>query len=180
MSCTVSENTSTGKIGVKLFRVTNINNNGYVTTATVIGEDLGDNLTVSGGTFTTMGKTYQANALQCNMNADGVATIVATFPFTSEFDNSSMTLNIDGEEMSFNLDELFENAQTIVVGDNAGAKSSGAIIVNGSKSSFPEGMEIYIDGEKATYTQIRELANDKIASVTVDRQSNKIEIFLKK
>lgn len=158
-----SENPASDKTLVKTFKVTNFNNNGNATTVTIKGQGLGNNITVSGGTFTTMGKTYQATALQCTMT-DGKATITATFPFTSEYENSSMTLTVNGEEVPFNLDTFFNNAQTLVLSPE---RSSGS-------------MEIYLDGEKITDAQLQELPPDKIASMTIDHQNNIIKIFLKK
>lgn len=158
-----SENSASDKTLVKVFKVTNFNNNGNATTVTIKGEGLGDKITVSGGTFTTMGKTYQATALQCTMT-DGIATITAKFPFTSEYENSSMTLTIDGEEVPFNLDTFFNNPQTVAL----------------SLERSSESMEVYLDGKKITDAQLQELPSDKIASMTVDRKNNAIKIYLKK
>ena len=67
-------------------------------------------MTISGGTFTTMGKTYQAKSINFNLE-DGVATIVVSFPFTSEYENSSMTLNINGADVNFDLEDLFSKCR---------------------------------------------------------------------
>ena len=158
-----SDKTS-GKI-VKVFNVKNLNNNGNVTNVTVVGENLGSNLTVSGGTFTTKGKTYRASALQCNMT-NGVATITATFPFTSEYENTSMTLIVNGEEVPFNLDGFLDKA--------------GNIVVSSDNSSLLDNIVIYVDGEKISATEMNNISPEKIESITIDKQSNSIKITLKK
>ncbi len=109
-----SENSATDKTGVHVFQVKNLNNDNGKTTITIWGEGLGDHINVSGGTFTTKGKTYRATALNCNLT-NGLATIVASFPFIDEFDNSSMTLTINGEEVPFNLEKFFDNAAASAV-----------------------------------------------------------------
>lgn len=96
--------------GGMVFAVTNLNNNGNVTRVTIKGKGLGDNMIVSGGTFTTMGKTYKANGMEFNLT-DGEGTITVTFPFMSEFENSSMTLMVNGEEIPFNLENFFNHSR---------------------------------------------------------------------
>lgn len=150
---------------MKVFKVKNLNNNGNVTSVTVVGENLGSNLTVSGGTFTTKGKTYRANALQCNM-INGVATITAIFPFTSEYENTSMTLIVNGEEVPFNLDGFLGKA--------------GNIVVSSDNSSLLDNIVIYVDGEKISATEMNNISPEKIESITIDKQSNSIKITLKK
>lgn len=98
-----NENLPESNTRVQLFKVTRLNNFDDKTTVVVKGKNLGDNITVSGGTFTTMGKTYQAKSLRCDMT-DRDATIIVTFPFTSEYEHTRMTLVINGEEIPFNLD----------------------------------------------------------------------------
>lgn len=154
-----SENPASDKTLARVFRVIDFNNYDNATTITIKGQGLGNNITVSGGTFTTMGKTYKATALQCNMT-DGVATITAKFPFTSEYENSSMTLTVDGDEVPFDLEKFFDKSRVAV--------------------QVPENMEIYLDGEKITDSQMQELPPDKIASMTIDNQNNVINITLKK
>lgn len=91
-----------GKAGDKIFEITNINNNGYQTTVDIKGEDLGNNLTVSGGIIKSDGKEYQAKSMQCYMT-DGKANIKVDFPEIAKWDKASMTLNVNGEEITFHL-----------------------------------------------------------------------------
>lgn len=175
----VTQNPDSDKWGVAVFKVTNINNNGNVTTVTIAGEGLGDYLTVSGGTFTTMGKTYNARGLNCTLQ-NGVASIIATFPFIDEFENSSMTLLVNGEEIPFNLEGFFNNSQTVATGSGDNNVSADGVVVAGSQSSLSDGMEIYLDGKKITKTQLHALSPDQIESIDVMRQENKINITLKK
>ena len=62
-----SENPSDNKTSVPHLKVKSINNNDGKTTVEIRGEGLGNSLTVSGGTFTTKGKTYEARSLNCSM-----------------------------------------------------------------------------------------------------------------
>lgn len=101
-----SEKSQNGAAGVQIFKVKEINNFDNKTTVVIKGKNLGNNLTVTGGTFTTMGKTYEAKSLSCNMT-DGEATITVSFPFISVFDNVKMTLVINGEEIPFDLEDFF-------------------------------------------------------------------------
>lgn len=103
-----SEKPSHHKTSVPQFKVKNINNYDGKTTVVVRGEGLGDELTVSGGTFTTDGKTYDARSLSCSMT-DGNATITAVFPFVTVFDKVGMTLDINGEETAFDLEAFLAN-----------------------------------------------------------------------
>ncbi len=168
-----SEKRPTDKTDVKVFKVTSINNNGNETTVTIKGKGLGNNLTISGGTFTTMNKTYQAKALQCNMS-DGAATITATFPFTSEYENTSMTLTVNGEVIPFELDNFMNSAQTIVIEDNQQTNASSSNPV-----SLPNGMKIYLDGEEINPLNLQNVDSEKIAAITIDKKNNAIKITLK-
>ncbi len=104
-----SETPAQSKIGSQNFKVKRFSNYGNETTIVIKGENLGNTLTVSGGTFTTMGKTYRAKAMNCDMT-DGNAIITIVFPFTSEYENSSMTLNVNGKEVSLDLESFFNNS----------------------------------------------------------------------
>lgn len=181
-SCDVSvskdnENPSVTGTSVQFFKVTNINNNGNATTVTIKGKGLGDNLTVSGGTFTTAGKTYKANGLNCSMT-DGEAVITATFPFISVFENTSMTLTVNGFEIPFNLEDFFNNAQSPAVRVSttpAGTKTI-SIGLNGKQSALPEGMKIFLDGKAIGVSELNAMSPGDIASITVDTQKNEMRI----
>jgi len=99
-----SENPVSDKTGSNVFKVTNTNLDidDNKTTVTIKGEGLGNNATISGGTFTTNGRTYRANGLQFDLT-DGVATIVVTFHLIEEFDKPSMALIVNGEKVTFDL-----------------------------------------------------------------------------
>lgn len=145
-----NENPPQGQIAVQRFKVMNINNDGVETTVVVRGEGLGNSLTVSGGTFTNKGKTYRAKSLRCDMT-DGVASITAVFPFSDEFRRSSMTLNVNGNEIPFELEEFFENSRSAAIGSNASSAS-----------------------------ELKALSTYGIASMLVDRQNNAIRITSRK
>lgn len=181
-SCDVSvnkdnENPSVTGTSVQFFKVTNINNNGNATTVTIKGKGLGDNLTVSGGTFTTAGRTYKANGLNCSMT-DGEAVISATFPFISVFENTSMTLTVNGFEIPFNLEDFFNNTQSSAVRvstTQAGTKTI-SIGLNGKQSALPEGMKIFLDGKTIGVSELNTMSPGDIASITVDTQKNEMRI----
>lgn len=157
-----SENPSDNKTSVPHFKVKSINNNDGKTTVEIRGEGLGNSLNVSGGTFTTKGKTYEARSLNCSMT-DGNATITAVFPFLTEFDNVSMTLDINGEKMTFDLEDFFNNAGKSI-------------------ASIPglENMKVYLDGKEISLIDMQEIASDQIASMSVDKKENVIYITIKK
>lgn len=157
-----SENPSDNKTSVPHFKVKSINNNDGKTTVEIRGEGLGNSLNVSGGTFTTKGKTYEAKSLNCSMT-DGNAAITAVFPFLTEFDNVSMTLDINGEKMSFDLEDFFNNAGKSI-------------------ASIPslENMKVYLDGKEISLIDMQELKSDQIASMSVDKKNNVIYITINK
>ena len=131
----VSEKPSDGKVSVKTFKVTNINHDGNETSVVIKADGLGDHLTVSGGKFITSGKSYDAKSLKCTMT-NGTATITATFPFSDECKNASMSLLVNGEDVPFDLENFRNKAQTVTIGDNAAAssKQSSSIVINSNSS----------------------------------------------
>ena len=145
-----NENPPQRQIAVRRFKVMNINNDGVETTVVVRGEGLGNSLTVSGGTFTNKGKTYRAKSLRCDMT-DGVASITAVFPFSDEFRRCSMTLNVNGDEIPFELEEFFKNSRSAAIGSNSSSAS-----------------------------ELKSLSTQGIASMVVDRQNNAIRITSRK
>lgn len=171
-----SENTPKNKTVASRFRVTDINNSGTETSIVIKGEGLGNNLTVSGGSLTNNGKTYQAKSLNCNMT-DGVATITATFPVSEGNNGQSMTLDINGDEVSFDIENATSVPQTDSKGDTSSpAKSSfNTITINGS-SSVLDGMSIIIDGKEVDKSELDKLSPEKIASITVNKQGNQMLI----
>ena len=109
-----SENLPQDKIEGHSFKIKNFNNNGNRTTIVVKGENFGNTLTVTGGAFTTMGRTYNAESMRCQMS-NGVAHITLQFPYTSEYDNSSLAININGNEMLIDMDDFFNNADRLAI-----------------------------------------------------------------
>ena len=177
----VSENPSDDKINVQTFRVININKDGRETTVTVRGEGLGNHLTVSGGTFTTDGKSYQARSLQCDMT-DGVATIVAKFKLSGDYKKPALNLTINGADVPFNLEDFFNDSQIVVVGYGAVEKSGtpvSALNISGEKSDASDDVTVFLDGNQISEAEMNALPPDDIASVTVDKQANTIIIHSK-
>lgn len=169
-----NENTAAGKITVKQFKVVNINNDGRQTTVTISGKGLGNELTVSGGTYTSAGKTYQASALSSDMT-DGNATITATFPCSDEKFGKKMTLNVNGSEIPFSLEDL----NGTVVRVNKESSDPATVIVSGGTSiTSLTDMKISIDGHEVTEDELKNLPTDKIKSINIDKKSNRIEITL--
>lgn len=197
-----SENPSKDKTTVQYFKVVNVNNKDGKTTVVIKGEGLGNSLTVSGGTFTTDGKKYKAKSLNSSLT-DGNATITAVFPFITEFDKVSMTLNINGDDIPFDLENFFNNAgkkteqkksarteshsNPVVIGygtikkPTADAKSEDPVVTAKSKGSAPnpEDIVIYLDGKAISMSDLNDINPDDIASITVDKKDNIIRIISK-
>lgn len=197
-----SKNPSKDKKTVQYFKVVNVNNYDGKTTVVIKGEGLGDNLTVSGGTFTTGGKKYKAKSLDCSMT-DGKASITAEFPFITEFDKVKMTLNINGDEIPFDLENFFNNAgagpkqkksariesgsNPVVIGYGTIKKPTAdvqsedpAVTVRYDESTTsPEDIEIYLDGKAISMSDLNDINPEDIASITVDKKDNIIRISSK-
>lgn len=87
-----------------VYKVTSISHDGTTTTVVVKGIDVGNNMTVTGGTFTNDGKKFHANSMSTNLT-NGNATITIGFPFVGELKSASMTLKINSKEIPFDLSE---------------------------------------------------------------------------
>ena len=75
----VNENNAIESSTVRIFKVTDISNDGDETTVVVKGENVGNNLSVSGAVLTNNDKNYGASAMECNM-VDGEAVIKTKYP----------------------------------------------------------------------------------------------------
>lgn len=187
----VNENLSDDKTSVQVYQVTNINNDGSETTVVIRGEGLGDHITVSGGTYSSKGKIYHAKEMSCVMT-DGVAIITVTFPVSEDFDKkANMTLDINGEEIPFILDNFFKNPRSVERKSNDRKKKSvspssireqtSKIKNNGNESSAVDEkkLEYYLDGEKINSSDLTEISPERIVSITVDKERNAIMITTK-
>jgi hypothetical protein len=172
----INENTAADKTATSHFKIININHDGSKTTVTISGKDLGNSLTVSGGTYTSSGKTYQADALLSTMT-NGNATITATFPCAGKTNGDEMTLTVNGKEVPFNLDELKGNVISIKKKSDA-ETTTNVTVSTGSSVSSLAGMKISINGRDVTDEELRNLPSEKIESITVDKQNNRIKITL--
>ncbi len=132
-----SENLSQDKPAAQSFTVSDFYDNGKKTMIVIQGKNVGDSLSVSGGTFTSTGNTNYATSLNCNLK-NGVATIVATFPTsqTREHKDPSLTLFVNGKEVAFNLEDAANNGKSVT-------KNVQAFVLSDS-----DGMEIFLDGRK--------------------------------
>lgn len=173
-----SENAPKDKTLNSKFKLANINNNGKVTIITLKGNDLGDNLSVSGGTFTNDDRTYNSNSMECNLT-DGVAVIKTSFPFTDEIKNGRMTIIANGQNLTFDLDDFIKNARTVVFGNDPDFTEKSTIIINGNSSPSIDDMKVLLDGKVIDYSEIKNLPTDKIVSMTVDKEKNEIRITTK-
>lgn len=173
-----SKKSRKGEVSVRGFKVININDDGTRTTATINGENLGDHLTVSGGTFTNGGKTYKANSVSTQMT-DGSAIITVSFPFTGEYKKGTMSITVNGDEIPFDL-ENFSNSESrsAVIGGKDGASTT--IVINGNSSKTSENLRFFLDGKEISKQELSALNNDTIASITVDRANNTLNITSKK
>ena len=163
-----SEKSAESKTATPTFRIVGINNNHNKTTVHVEGKGAVTTLTVSGGTFTTCGKTYQATALSCANTKDD-ALIEVEFPFVTEFDQTSLSLNINGREVSLDLDGFLAQAHTLVVErkkethgeavqsvNYSEPKTDGVVVENNAASSNVE--ETDVDRYMKTSPKFRVLA----------------------
>ncbi|MCH5226431.1 MAG: M56 family metallopeptidase [Muribaculaceae bacterium] len=167
-----SENSAvTGK-----FRIASLNNSGIETIVVVTGENLGNNLSVSGGTFTNNGQNYSAKSLNTTMT-NGAATITAVFPVSESYENASIVFKINGQDIKLNLDEFRKNSQTSSISISP---SNGIVISNGNATLSTVGnMEIYLDGKKISEKEMKALDPETISSMSIDKQKNTIYITSK-
>lgn len=142
-----AENHAAEKKSAQVFKVVRLNNHDDVTTVKIKADNVGNHLSVSGGTFTTNGKTYKAKSLQSSLE-NGVANITATFPFIDEFENTRMTLMINGYEIPFNLSEFENNAQVVNPQSMPQYPGGDAAMMQAimSKVRFPDPARVWKDG----------------------------------
>ena len=148
----------------------------FITTVVVMGEDLGNNLSVSGGIFTNNGQDYPAKSLN-TINTNGSATITAIFPVSESYENASIVFNINGQDIKLNLDDFRKNSQTSSISISP---SNGIVISNGNATLSTVGnMEIYLDGKKISEKEMKALNPETISSMSIDKQKNAIYITSK-
>ena len=158
------------------FKIVSLNNSGQETTVVVKGEGLGNNLTVSGGTFTNKGKTYSANSLNANME-NGNVVITSVFPESDNYENASISLNINGKTVTLQLEEFRKAAQHLQASIST---SNGIVIYNGNATLSTVGnMEIYLDGKKISEDEMKALDPRQIKSMEINNQTNSIYINTK-
>ena len=175
-----SKKASDDKIAVTPYQVTNISKDGQGTSITIKGIGIGNHLSVTGATFATDGKTFEANSIDCSL-IDGNATITANFKLSGEYKNPTLTLIINGEEVPFDLSNFFNDSQIVVVGVKSIKNSEADVItIKKGKSASNGDPDIYIDGEKATTQQVEALPTESISAIIVDKQNNRIDITTKK
>ena len=166
-----NENPTTSEISAQNFEVVSLNNYDDKTTVTLKGMNLGDVLTVSGVAFTTMGNTYQANSMQCDM-ANGTATITATFPFTDKYKDTSMQLTANGKKIRLYVQDFLSNQQP------AAGSAMQSTVSNGGY--LPGGLKIFIDGEEAGRSQVEILSANDIEAISINKQDKSMMITTKK
>lgn len=155
------EKSSEQSEGASSYKVVSISDNGLETSIVVKGENLGSQLTVSGGVITSGGETYKARQMGCNMT-DGAAIITALFPYSGELNGAILTLTLNGKEVPFALE-----------GSNV-SKTSGA------STPSVRGMKIFVDDVEITFDQLAAVNSEAIESIEVDKKANKIKVSLKK
>ena len=108
---------------------------------------------------------------------DGIANITAVFPFSDNYENASLSLSVNGKEVKLNLDDFCRNSQTSSVSISP---SNGIVIYEGTVNrSTAEDMDIYLDGKKISEEEMKALAPETIASMSIDKQNNRINITSK-
>lgn len=170
-----SDNSAATETAVRNFTIESVSNEGNKTVIVVRGENLGSRLNVAGGKFSSGGKTYDARSFQCEMSG-GAAVITATFPFVGTFDKASLSLNVNGNEITIDFDRNFSqrsSSSTVTISrpDNR------SIGILSPESGTPA---IFIDGQEKTHEEMTRLNPDDIEQIKVDKKSNTIHISLKK
>ena len=158
------------------FKIASLNNSGIETTLVINGEGLGENLSVSQVIFNNKGNKYRANSLKTNMNG-GRAEITAVFPFSDSYENASVALIINGNDVKLSLDDFLGKSQSRSVSISP---SNGIVISQENKASSKfSDMEIYLDGKKISEEEMKALNPEMIASMSVDKGNNRINITSK-
>ena len=170
-----SDNSAATETAVRNFTIESVSNEGNKTVIVVRGENLGSRLNVAGGKFSSGGKTYDARSFQCEMSG-GAAVITTTFPFVGTFDKASLSLNVNGNEITIDFDRNFSqrsSSSTVTISrpDNR------SIGILSPESGTPA---IFIDGQEKTHEEMNRLNPDDIEQIKVDKKSNTIHISLKK
>ena len=170
---------SESNVTVRVLKVIGISNDGNKTTVIIKGENLGNSITVSGGTFTNNGTDYNASSLLYNMT-DGKALITAVFPFSADFKNPSMTLVIDGDEIPFVLENFCRSSQAqLPTTSSTPAKVHAVKVVEKESSTTFDDMNFYLDGKKISGSELKEISPETIKEITVDKRNNAIRISSK-
>ena len=175
----VSENKLNGKIA-GVYRVTNLSNDGATTTAVIKCQGMEGCMTVSGGTFTTGGKTYHANSQSFDM-AGGNGTITLSFPFAEEYKNASMIITVNGVDIPFDLSEFAHSSAPAAVG-GTGISDSGkrhGASASKSKSSIIGNMAVIVNGESVDKADLDKIPVDDVLEITVDKGTNTLRIKTK-
>ncbi|MDE6339122.1 MAG: hypothetical protein K2K97_04975, partial [Muribaculaceae bacterium] len=162
-----SENPANNK-KTQAFTISQISNYDNTTTVVVEGRNLGNTLTVTGGTLNTNGNTCQANSMECQMT-NGDAFITVNFPYSGEYKDTSMTLTINGQIVTLDLNHFL----------TAGKSYSSDPVDEIAPSSSLEGFTIYIDGKEVTASDLETLPSEKVESVDVDKKEKIISVTLK-
>ncbi|MDE7377213.1 MAG: M56 family metallopeptidase [Muribaculaceae bacterium] len=97
----VSDNSANGEITANNFKFGHIEiNDAGDIVIVIIGENLGNNLTVSDCKLTSLGKTSDAKSMECHLT-DGSATISAVFPIAAaDSGPASLTFTANGKEFT--------------------------------------------------------------------------------
>ena len=195
-----SEKSAESKTDGLQFRVTSIDNYDNKTTVRIEVKGLGNYIKTSGGTLTTCGHTYSAINQSC-VKTGSEAVINIVFPFLSEFESTSMTVNVNDEAIPFNLEELFDKAKpglsvqqaTVNLDEAAPGKQApatpgrainsavdnpldvAALVIN--KNATPG--DIYVNGVKMEKADMHKLNDEDIALVVINKQNNTTNITTK-
>ena len=144
-------------------KIVSLNNSGIETTIVIESKDF-VSISVSGASLYNKGNVYNAKSLNTNME-NGIASITAVFPFSGDYENTSIILNINGEDVNLDLAKFLKNAQSQSI---SVSKESGIVVT--SVESYPKSIEnynIYLDGKEISKADMNALNPEDIASVTI-------------
>lgn len=154
-------------------------NDGEKNVVTIKGHIAGNNINVSGGTFTNGGKIYKANSMSCDMK-NGEAEISVSFPFSAEIKDAVISLTINGKETAFDLDKLAKGSKSVKIKKKGNPETETLLtILASSTGESAKDMTYYLNGVKISFGELDKVPADKITSITVDKQSNDVKLTTK-
>lgn len=153
------------------YRITSLNISQNETTVVIYGEDLGQSLSVSDVTFINKGTNYSASSIKTE-KTNSQAIITANFPFSANFEEAFVSLNINGREINLSLDDFGNNSSS--------SPSKGRVFSHGNATLTTVGdVKIYLDGKQISEEELQSYNLETIASMSFDKHNHIIYLTSK-